>query len=29
MSENNENWAVVELMGHVTIAGRVTKPGEL
>lgn len=26
--ENNESWAVVELMGHVTIAGRVTKPGE-
>lgn len=28
MSENNESFAVVELMGHVTIAGRVTKPGE-
>lgn len=28
MSENNESWAVVELMGHVTIAGRITKPGE-
>jgi beta-phosphoglucomutase-like phosphatase (HAD superfamily) len=28
MSENTESWAVVELMGHVTIAGRVTKPGE-
>lgn len=28
MSENNDSWAVVELMGHVTIAGRVTKPGE-
>lgn len=28
MSENNDTWAVVELMGHVTIAGRVTKPGE-
>lgn len=27
MSEN-DNWAVVELMGHVTIAGRLTKPGE-
>jgi hypothetical protein len=27
MSEN-DSWAVVELMGHVTIAGRVTKPGE-
>ena len=28
MPENNESWAVVELMGHVTIAGRITKPGE-
>ncbi len=28
MSENNDSWAVVELMGHVTLAGRVTKPGE-
>jgi hypothetical protein len=28
MSENNDAWAVVELMGHVTVAGRVTKPGE-
>jgi hypothetical protein len=28
MTESNDNWAVVELMGHVTIAGRVTKPGE-
>jgi hypothetical protein len=28
MSENNDAWAVVELMGHVTLAGRVTKPGE-
>ncbi len=27
MSEN-ESWAIVELMGHVTLAGRVTKPGE-
>lgn len=27
MSEN-ESWAVVDLMGHVTIAGRITKPGE-
>lgn len=27
MSEN-DCWAVVDLMGHVTIAGRVTKPGE-
>lgn len=25
---NLETWAIVELMGHVTIAGRVTKPGE-
>jgi Thiol:disulfide interchange protein len=24
----NESWAVVELMGHVSIAGRVNKPGE-
>ena len=28
MVENNDTWAVVELMGHVTLAGRVTKPGE-
>ena len=28
MSENNDSWAVVDLMGHVTLAGRVTKPGE-
>lgn len=28
MSEQNESWAVIELMGHVTIAGRITKPGE-
>lgn len=28
MSENNDSWAVVELMGHVSISGRVTKPGE-
>lgn len=28
MSENNDAWAVVELMGHITLAGRVTKPGE-
>lgn len=28
MSENNDCWGIVELMGHVTIAGRVTKPGE-
>src|SRR5690349_11404944 len=28
MSNNNESWAIVELMGHVALAGRVTKPGE-
>ncbi len=29
MSENsNDSWAVAELMGHVTVAGRITKPGE-
>jgi hypothetical protein len=28
MSENNDTWAIVELMGHVMIAGRVSKPGE-
>ncbi len=28
MSGETEVWAVVELMGHVTIAGRLTKPGE-
>ena len=29
MSEqNNEVWAVAELMGHVTLAGKITKPGE-
>lgn len=28
MSENNDTWAVVDLMGHVELAGRVTKPGE-
>jgi hypothetical protein len=28
MTEDNDIWAVIELMGHVTIAGRVTKPGE-
>ena len=28
-TENNpEAWAIVELMGHVAMAGRVTKPGE-
>lgn len=25
---NNDSWAVAELMGHVTLAGRITKPGE-
>jgi hypothetical protein len=24
----NDSWAIVELMGHVALAGRVTKPGE-
>ncbi len=28
MSENKDCWAVVDLMGHVTVAGRITKPGE-
>lgn len=28
MDEKRESWAVVELLGHVTLAGRVTKPGE-
>jgi hypothetical protein len=28
MSENNDSFAIVELMGHITLAGRVTKPGE-
>lgn len=28
MSENKDSWAIVELMGHVALAGRVTKPGE-
>lgn len=28
MDNQNDSWAVVELMGHVTLAGRVTKPGE-
>lgn len=26
--KNNDAWAVVELMGHVTLAGRITKLGE-
>jgi hypothetical protein len=28
MAENNDCWAVCELMGHLTLAGRVTKPGD-
>lgn len=28
MSENDNTWAVVALMGHIELAGRVTKPGE-
>jgi len=28
MSENKDSWAVVDLMGHVEIAGRIIKPGE-
>lgn len=28
MAETNESWAVVDLMGHVEIAGRITKPGD-
>ena len=29
MSDSNtETWAVCELMGHVTLAGRISKPGE-
>lgn len=28
MSENQNTWAIVELMGHVALAGRVTKPGD-
>lgn len=28
MAENTETWAVCELMGHVTLAGRISKPGE-
>lgn len=27
-NNNNDSWAVAELMGHVTLAGRITKPGE-
>lgn len=28
MDKNNDSWAIVELMGHVALSGRVTKPGE-
>lgn len=28
MTEQNDTWAIVELMGHIAIAGRVTKPGD-
>ncbi|HRU09758.1 MAG TPA: hypothetical protein P5144_10320 [Thermoanaerobaculia bacterium] len=28
MSGNTDVWAIVELMGHMTLAGRLTKPGE-
>lgn len=28
MSENNETWAIVSLMGHQQVSGRITKPGE-
>jgi len=28
MSEDSESWAIAELMGHVTLAGRITKPGD-
>jgi hypothetical protein len=29
MSENNSSaWAIAELMGHVTLVGKLTKPGE-
>jgi hypothetical protein len=28
MSNNNDTWAIAELMGHVALAGRITKPGE-
>jgi len=27
-TQNNDTWAVCELMGHLTLAGRVTRPGE-
>lgn len=28
MKNGNDSWAIVELMGHVALSGRVTKPGE-
>jgi len=28
METQSETWAIVEMMGHLTLAGRVTKPGE-
>jgi len=28
MNNQNDTWGVVELMGHVTVAGKITKPGE-
>ncbi len=28
MEKQPETWAICELMGHLTLAGRVTKPGE-
>lgn len=24
----NDTWAIAELMGHLTLAGRITKPGD-
>ena len=27
-NQSNDAWAIAELMGHLTLAGRVTKPGE-
>jgi len=27
-TKNQDIWAVIELMGHVTLAGRITKPGD-
>lgn len=28
MSNQNDMWAIVELMGHIALAGKITKPGE-